>query len=64
MSQPVQPVNVEPLAVAALSVTGMPASNSAEQLAPHSIPAGALVTVPVPEPLVVTVNVSCAAAAA
>ncbi len=54
---PLQPLNVDPAAGAAVKVTAVPLANAAEQVAPHEIPAGALVTVPVPAPLGLTVSV-------
>ncbi len=45
---PLQPVKVEPAAGAAVSVTAVPLVKLAEQVAPQVIPAGLLVTVPVP----------------
>jgi hypothetical protein len=51
---PLQPVNVDLAAAVAVSVT-VPL-NDAEQVAPQLIPAGLLVTVPVPEPPRVTVS--------
>jgi hypothetical protein len=51
---PLQPVNAEPAAAAAESVTVVPLVNIPEQLAPQLIPAGALVTVPVPAPILRT----------
>jgi len=51
-----QPAKREPSAAVAVSVTTVPSSKSAAQTAPQSIPAGSLVTVPVPEPLRVTVS--------
>ncbi len=54
---PLQPVKVEPAAGAAVKVTAVPLAYVAEQVAPHEIPAGALVTVPVPAPLGLTVSV-------
>jgi len=53
---PLQPVNVEPAAGAAVKVTAVPLANGAEQVAPQLIPAGALVTVPVPAPDLDTVS--------
>jgi len=53
---PVQPVKVEPAAGAAVSVMAAPLAKLAEQVAPQVIPAGLLVTVPVPAPAGVTVN--------
>src|SRR5205809_6063380 len=54
---PLQPVKVEPAAGAAVSVTAVPLVKLAEQVAPQVIPAGALVTVPLPVPAVLTVRV-------
>src|SRR5438132_6829110 len=53
---PLQPVKVEPAAGTAVSVTAVPFVKLAEQVAPQVIPAGLLVTVPVPAPAGVTVN--------
>jgi len=53
---PLQPVKVEPAASAAVSVTAVPLVKLAEQVAPQVIPAGALVTVPLPVPAGVTVR--------
>ena len=53
---PLQPVKVEPAAGAAVSVTAAPLAKLAAQVAPQLIPAGLLVTVPVPAPAAVTVN--------
>ena len=44
---PLQPVKIEPLTGVAVSVTNVPLSNEAEQVAPQSIPGGSEVTVPV-----------------
>src|SRR5436309_2671942 len=54
---PLQPVKVEPAAGAAVSVTAVPLVKLAEQVAPQLMPAGALVTVPLPVPAGVTVRV-------
>jgi len=54
---PLQPVNVEPAAGAAVNVTAVPLANAAEQVAPHEMPVGALVTVPVPAPALVMASV-------
>src|SRR5438445_7949167 len=54
---PLQPVKVEPAAGAAVKVTAVPLVNEAEQVAPQEIPAGELVTVPLPPPALVTVSV-------
>src|SRR5437867_1143788 len=55
---PLQPVNVEPVAGVAVSVTLVPLSKEAEQVAPQSIPAGLEVTVPLPVPAPLTVRVT------
>src|SRR5437867_6345751 len=47
---PLQPVKVEPTAGAAVKVTAVPVANAAAHVAPQEIPAGPLVTVPVPAP--------------
>ena len=54
---PLQPVNAEPAAGVAVSVTTVPSLNDAAQVAPQLIPAGELVTVPEPVPVFVTVSV-------
>jgi len=54
---PLQPVNVEPAAAAAVSVTDVPVVNDAEQVVPQEMPAGLLVTVPLPAPALDTVKV-------
>ena len=53
---PLQPVNTEPGASVAISVTAVPLTKLAVQVAPQSIPVGLLVTVPAPGPAVVTVT--------
>jgi hypothetical protein len=53
---PDQPVNVEPAAGVAVSVTTVPSPNRVEQLELQSIPAGLLVTVPLP--VVTTLSVT------
>src|SRR5262245_4978852 len=53
---PLQPVKVEPAAGAAVRVTAVPLANEAEHVAPHVMPAGALVMVPLPAPLLLTVS--------
>jgi hypothetical protein len=55
---PLQPVNAEPAAGVAARVTTVPALNDVEQLVPQLIPAGVLVTVPVPVPDLLTFIVS------
>src|SRR5437764_8448591 len=62
LQAPLQPVKVEPAAAVAVSVTDVPEANAAEQVAPQSIPAGELVTVPEPVPALVTVSVCVATA--
>ena len=54
---PLQPVKEEPAAGAAASVMAVPLVKLAEQVAPQLIPAGELVTVPLPVPDGVTVRV-------
>src|SRR5206468_3525502 len=54
---PLQPVKAKPAAGVAVSITTVPLVNEAEHVAPHEIPAGALVTVPLPAPLRFTVSV-------
>jgi len=53
---PLQPVKVEPAAGAAVKVTAVPVVKEVEHVAPQEIPEGALVTVPVPLPALVTVR--------
>jgi hypothetical protein len=50
------PVKVEPSAGAAVNVTAVPLAKFAEHVGLQLIPAGALVTVPVPDPASLTVN--------
>src|SRR5206468_86621 len=54
---PLQPVKVAPAAGAAVRVTTVPVVKAVEQVAPQEIPAGLLVTVPLPEPALETVSV-------
>lgn len=54
---PLQPANAEPASGVAVSVIGVPPAKLAEQVAPQLIPAGALVTVPEPAPVLATVSV-------
>src|SRR5882672_1770788 len=53
---PLQPVKVEPAAGAAVRVTTVPVVKEVEHVAPQEMPAGALVTVPLPAPALVTVS--------
>src|SRR6266550_3954752 len=57
---PLQPVKVEPAAGVAVSVTTVPLAKLAEQVAPQVIPAGELVTVPLPVPALLTVSAKVA----
>jgi hypothetical protein len=54
---PLQPVNVAPAAGVAVRVTAVPVVKACEQVAPQEMPAGALVTLPLPAPDVVTLSV-------
>jgi hypothetical protein len=56
LQAPPQPTKVEPAAAVAVSVTGVPVVSVSAQSAPHAIPGAELVTVPVPEPFLVTVS--------
>src|ERR687891_684087 len=58
---PLQPENVDPLAGAAVSVTGAPVGNRPEHVVPQLIPAGLLFTVPLPVRVTVTVAVEAPA---
>src|SRR5881397_1096919 len=53
---PLQPLKVEPAAGAAVSVTAVPLAKLAAQVAPQVMPAGALVTAPLPVPALLTVR--------
>ena len=54
---PLHPVNVELESAVAVSVTTVPDVYGSEQSGPQSIPAGLLVTVPPPVPVLFTVSV-------
>jgi len=54
---PLQPAKLEPSAAVAVNATTWPLAKLAEQVGWQEIPAGALVTVPLPPPASVTVNV-------
>ena len=54
---PLQPANVDPAAAVAVSVTDVPLAYPLLQLVPQLIPTGALITVPVPVPVLFTVSV-------
>jgi len=57
---PDHPLNVDPAAGVAVSVTAVPLMNDAEQLAAQLRPAGADVTVPPPAPALVYVTANAA----
>jgi hypothetical protein len=59
---PDQPVKTEPAAAVAVTTTGLPDGKLAEQLVPQEMPAGALVTTPLPSPARITVSVAGAGA--
>jgi hypothetical protein len=59
---PPQPANVDPTVAVGVSVTAVPLAKLAEQVEGQRIPAGVLVTVPVPAPPSVTVSVKLVAA--
>ena len=54
---PLQPLKVEPLAGVAVRVTVLPLVKLTEHVVPQVIPAGELVTVPLPTPALLTVSV-------
>ena len=56
-ASPVQPANAEPAAGVAVRATESPAAKEVLQVAPQLIPAGLLVTVPLPVPAFEIVNV-------
>jgi hypothetical protein len=58
---PDQPAKLDPLAATAERVTAVPLVTVVEQVAPQFIPAGELVTVPLPAPARLTVTVKLAA---
>jgi hypothetical protein len=57
VQSPDQPVNADPAAWVAVSVTRVPSPKLAEHVDPQLIPAGLDVTVPLPAPALVTVSV-------
>src|SRR5262245_58589881 len=59
---PLHPMKVEPEAGEALRVTGVPLEKAEEQVLPQLIPAGVLLTVPLPVPALLTVRVRLCAA--
>jgi hypothetical protein len=54
---PLQPVKAEPALGVAVSVTAVALAKAAEHVVPQVIPAGELVTVPLPVPALLTVSV-------
>ena len=54
---PLQPPNFDPGSGVAVRVTPVPTGKLFEQLEPQSIPAGAEVTLPEPEPVRLTLSV-------
>jgi hypothetical protein len=54
---PLQPVKAEPAAGAAVKVTAVPLANTAEHFLPQLMLPGALVMIPVPAPVLLTVSV-------
>jgi hypothetical protein len=60
LQAPDQPAKLAKGSAAAVSVTLVPFANTALQVDPHEIPGGLLETVPVPEPLLVTVSTRAA----
>ena len=57
LQAPLHPSNVDPVADTADNVTEVPSGNAAEHVVPQSIPAGFVVTAPVPFPVSLTVSV-------
>ena len=55
---PIQPANCESGSGMAASVTGVPVENAPMQIVPQAIPAGVLVTIPLPVPVLVTTRVT------
>ncbi len=56
LQAPLQPAKYEPLVGASVSLTTVPAANEAVQVGEQEIPAGLLVTVPLPLPANVIVS--------
>ena len=55
---PLQPVKVDPVTGVAVKVTWVPVATDIEHVVPQAIPAGELVTSPLPVPLFVTDSVT------
>ena len=53
---PLQPLKIDPESGVAVSVTAVPLVKFVVQFAPHAMPEGVLVTVPLPVPTLVTVR--------
>ena len=53
---PLQPLKIDPESGVAVSVTAVPLVKFVVQFVPHAMPAGVLVTVPLPVPALVTVR--------
>jgi len=58
---PLQPEKVEPAAGVVVKVIAVPLANDATHVVPHEIPAGLLLTVPLPAPVLEAVNVKVGA---
>jgi len=58
---PLQPEKVDPAAGVAVKVIAAPLANDAAHVVPHEIPVGLLLTVPLPAPVLETVNVKVGA---
>jgi len=56
---PLQPAKAEPVAGVAVRATGVPSVKDEEHVFPQSIPAGLLLTLPLPAPLFPTLRVNC-----
>ena len=54
-----QPAKVDPVAAVGVRITGASLLKMAVQLVPQSIPAGLLVTVPLPAPALASVTTNC-----
>src|SRR5207245_6168283 len=59
VSQPLQPVKVDPGSTTAVSTTTAPLSQAGEQVARQLIPPGLETTRPMPVPVLATVSVNC-----
>lgn len=56
VSQPLQPMKLVPTAETAVKVTDAPGASVTVQVVPQVMPSGALVTVPLPDPALMTVS--------